>query len=73
MLQVQASLLGLFAALLKELKMYRVGIYSYMLTNLNSVMTMVNNLIPMALLPRSDLEEILRDVNHWQSKTNERL
>ena len=27
----------------------------------------------MALLPRSDIEEILRDVNHRQSDTNERL
>ena len=53
--------------------MYRVAIYSYKLTILNSVMIMVNKLIPMALLPRSDLEEILRDVNQWQSDTNERL
>ena len=53
--------------------MYRVAIYSYKLTILNSVMLMVNKLIPMALLPRSDLEEVLRDVNHWQSDTNERL
>ena len=73
MLQVQASLLGSFSALLNELKMYRVAIYSYKLTILNSVMIMVNKLIPMALLPRSDLEEKLRDVNHWQSDTNERL
>ena len=73
MLQVQASLLGSFSALLNELKMYRVAIYSYKLTILNSVMIMVNKLIPMALLPRSDLEEILLDVNHWQSDTNERL
>ena len=73
MLQVQASLLGSFSALLNELKMYRVVIYSYKLTILNSVMIMVNKLIPMALLPRSDFEEILRDVNHWQSETNERL
>ena len=34
---------------------------------------MVNKLIPMALLPRSELEELLRVVNHWQSDTNERL
>ena len=73
MLQVQASLLGSFSALLNELKMYRVAIYSFKLTILNSVMIMVNKLIPMALLPRSDLEEILRVVNHWQSDTNERL
>ena len=73
MLQVQASLLGSFSALLNELKMYRVAIYSYKVTILNSVMIMVNKLIPMALLPRSDLEEILRDINHWQSDTNERL
>ena len=59
MLQVQASLLGSFSALLNELKMYRVAIYSYKLTILHSVMIMVNKLIPMALLPRSDLEEIL--------------
>ena len=73
MLQVQASLLGSFSALINELKMYRVAIYSYKLTILNSVMIMVNKLIPMAILPRSDLEEILRDVNYWQSDTNERL
>ena len=73
MLQVQASVLGSFSALLNELKMYRVAIYSYKLTILNSVMIMVKKLIPMALLPRSDLEEILRDVNHWQSDTNERI
>ena len=62
-----------FSALLSELKKYRVAIYNYKLTILNSVMIMVNKLIPMALLPRSDLEETLRDVNHWQSDTNERL
>ena len=71
MLQIQASLLGSFSALQNELKMYRVAIYNYQLTILNSVMIMVNKLIPMALLPRSDLEEILRDQNHWQSDTNE--
>ena len=72
MLQVQASLLGSFSALLNEHKKHRVAIYSYKLTILNSVMIMINILIPMALLPRSNLEEILRDVNHWQSDTNER-
>ena len=44
--QVQASLLGSFSALLNELKMYRVAIYSYELTILNSVMNMINKLIP---------------------------
>ena len=35
MLQVQVSLLGLFSALLNELKMYRVAINSYKLTIMN--------------------------------------
>ena len=73
MLQVQASILGSFSVLLNEIKLYPVAIYSYKLTILNSVMIMVNKWILMALLPRSDLEEILRDVNHSQSDTNERL
>ena len=75
MLQVQTSLslLRSFSALLNKIKLYPVAIYSYKLTILNSVMIMVNKLIPMALLPRSDLEESLRDVNHSQSDTNERL
>ena len=73
MLKVQASLLGSFSALLNEHKMYRVAIYSYKLIIMNSVMIIVNKLIPMAIVPISDLEEILRDVNHWRSDTNERL
>ena len=73
MLQVQASLLVSFSASLNERKNYRVAIYSYKQTILNSVMFMVNQLIPMALLPRSDLDEVFRVVNHWQSDMNECL
>ena len=36
-------------------------------------MIMLNNMIPMAFLPGSDVEEKLPDENHWQSKTNERM
>ena len=36
-------------------------------------MTMVNELIPMALLPRIALEEILKAVVIWQTKANEGL
>ena len=51
--------------------MYRVAIYSYKLTILNSVKIMVNKLIPMALLAISDFEEILRLT--FTDYTSERL
>ena len=72
MLQVQTNLIGSLSALLSEIKSYRTAVFSYKLTILNSVMTMVNKLIPISLLPRTALEEIL-EVVIWQTKANERL
>ena len=46
--------------------------FSYKLTILNSVLTMVNKLIPLALLPRTALE-ILEALVIYQTKANERL
>ena len=73
MLQVQTNLIGSLSALLNEIKSYRTAVVSCKLLILNSVMTMVNKLIPMALLPRTALEEILEAVVIWQTKENERL
>ena len=36
-------------------------------------MTIVNKLIPMALLPRTAPEETLEAAVYWQTKANERL
>ena len=68
MLQVQTNLIGSLSALLNEIKSYRTAVSSYKLTILNSVMTKVNKLIPMALLPRIALEEIMKAVVIWQTK-----
>ena len=73
MLQVQTNLIGSLSILLNEIKSYRAAVFSYKLTNLNSVMAMVNKLIPMALLPRTALEEILKAVVIRQTEANERI
>ena len=73
MLQVQTNLVGSLSALLNEIKSYRTAAFSYKLTILNSVMTMVDKLIPMALVPKTALQEILEAVVRWQTKSNERL
>ena len=73
MLQVQTNLIGSLSILLNEIKSYRAAVFSYKLTNLNSVMAMVNKLIPMALLPRTVLEEILKAVVIRQTEANERI
>ena len=73
MLEVQTNLIGSLSALLNEIKSCRTAVFSYKLTILNSVMTMINKLIPMALLPRTALEEILEAVVIYQTKANKRL
>ena len=73
MLKVQTKLIGSLSILLNEIKSYRAAVFSYKLTILNSVMAMVNKLIPMALLPRTALEEILKAVVIRQTKANERI
>ena len=57
MLQVQTNVIGSLSALLNEIKSYRTAVFSYKLTISNSVLTIVNILKPMVLLPRTALEE----------------
>ena len=60
LLQVQTYLAASLLAINNEIKAYRVAVYSYKLNLLNSVMSMVNKVIPMYLLPQSMLFEILQ-------------
>ena len=62
MLQLKTILVSSLLAINNEIKAYRVATYSYKLNLLNSVMAMVNKVIPMSLLPRSVLLEILQKV-----------
>ena len=62
LLQVQKNLAASLLAINNEIKAYRVAVYAYKLNLLNSVMSMVNKIIPMSLLPRSMPFEILQKV-----------
>ena len=73
MLHVQTNLTGSLSVLLIEIKSHRTTVFSYKYTILNSVITMFNKLIPMVLLPKTALEEILEAVVIWQTKAIERL
>ena len=73
LLQVQTNLAASLLAINNEIKAYRVAVYAYKLYLLNSVMSMVNKVIPMTLLPRSMLFEILQKVALAQVHQTDRL
>ena len=73
MLHVQTNLAASLLAINNEIKAYRVAVYAYKLNLLNSVMSMVNKVIPMSLLPRSMLFEILQKVALTQVHQTDRL
>ena len=73
MLQLQTTIVSSLLAINNEIKTYRVATYSYKLNLLNSVMAMVNKVIPMSLLPRSALLGILQKVAFHQVQEADRL
>ena len=72
-LQVQTNLAASLLAIHNEIKAYSVAVYAYKLNLLNSGMSMVNKVIPMSLLPRSMLFEILQKVASTQVIQTDRL
>ena len=62
LLHVQINLAASLLAINNKIKAYRVAVYAYKLNLLYSAMSMVNKVIPMSLLPRSMLFEILQEV-----------
>ena len=72
-LQLQTTIVSSLLAINNEIKAYRVATYSYKLNLLNSVMAMVNKVIPMSLLPRSALLGILQKVAFHQVQEADRL
>ena len=72
-LKLQTNLASSLLALNKEIKSYRIATYSYKLTILNSIMTMVNKFIPMALVPKQISDKILQSLATQQTKEDDRL
>ena len=73
LLQVQTNLAASLLAINNEIKAHTVAVYAYKLNLLNSVMSMVNKVIPMSLLPRSMLFDILQKVALTQVHLTDRL
>ena len=73
LLQVQTNLAASLLAINNEFKAYRFAVYAYKLNILDSVMSMVNKAIPMSLLPRSMLFEILQKIALTQVHQTDRL
>ena len=72
-LKLQTNLASYLLALINENKSYPIATYSYNLTILNSIMTMVNKFIPMALVPKRILDKILQSLATQQKKEDDRL
>ena len=72
-LKLQTNLASSLLALNNEIKRYRIATYSYKLTILNSIMTMVNKFIHMALVPKQILDKILQSLATQQTKEDDRL
>ena len=72
-LKLLTNLSSSLLAINNEIKSYRIATYSYKLTTLNSIMTMVNKFIPMALVPKQILDKILQSLATQQTKEDDRL
>ena len=72
-LKLQINLASSLLALNNEIKSYRIATYAYRLTILIAVMTMVEKLIPMTLLPKNVLEKVLEKIASQQVKSTDRL
>ena len=66
-LKLQTNLASSLLALNNEIKSYRIATYSY------KFMTMVNKLIPMALVPKQILDKIPQSLATQQTKEGDRL
>ena len=58
-LKLQTKLASSLFALNNEIKNYRLAAYSYKLTILNLIMTMVNKIKPIGLVPKQVLDKVL--------------
>ena len=57
-LHIETNLVSMLLTLYNNIKAYRSAAYAYRFTILNSITTMTNKRIPMALLPKEDFESI---------------
>ena len=62
-LHIETNLVSMLLTLYNNIKAYRSAAYAYRITILNSITTMTNKRIPMALLPKEDFESILLDIS----------
>ena len=67
-LKLQINLASTLLALNGEIKSYRIATYANRLTILDSVMTMIDKLVPMTLVPKGVLNKILESVATHQTK-----
>ena len=65
-----ASLLSLFYS---NVKSYRAALFAYRLNLLNSIPALLNQYIPMSLLDRASLDEVISVVQSLQNKALDRL
>ena len=70
-LKLQINLASTLLAVNGEIKGYRIATYAYRLTILDSVMTMIDKVVPMTLVPKGVLSKTLESVATHQTKIND--
>ena len=74
--QIKQHSLGLnhiFQAILCNIKTYRSDLYTFRINVLNALTPLMNQLLPMSLIPREELNEILTIVHLQQNGQQDRL
>ena len=72
-LHIETNLVSMLLTLYNNIKSYRSAAYAYRITILNSITTMTNKRIPMALIPKKDFESILLDISDELVKNRQKL
>ena len=71
--QQSLVLSNIFTTILSSIKTYRAALYTFRINLLNSLTPLMNQLLPMSLIPTDQLEEILTLVHLEQNGKSDRL